>query len=1223
MAKETEVERLLVRLMGDSTSFIRMLKEAEEAANRTSQKILKDFQTLSLGIGLPLAAVGAMSVKAFADFDHAMTESTSIMDTTIEQTERMKKVALDLSGTTAQAPADLAKAYYFLASAGLSVEQNIAALPAVARFATAGAFDLSTATTMAADAQSALGMRSADANKNLQNMVRVTDVLVKANILANASTQQFSEALTNDAGAAFRMFKIDVEEGVAVLAAMADQGTKGVAAGSELARALRLTSNAARENADVFKRYNIRVFDANGNFRNLADVIEDMTNALGGLSSEAQGAALEQLGFNALAQRAIIPLLGTADAVRVYEKKLREAGGTTKAVAEKQMRSFTNQMKLLRNELTVTAIEIGGSLAPALESVATVTKEVVKWFRALPSEVKTVIVLTAALVVGVLALGAALAVSGAIFNAMFGGVGILLGVIVSAGAAVAAWTYTIGGLTEAWEEVRTSVMRVWVVLRKGVADFLKIIKPITDAFRDAFYGAIAAARPIFKELNTFLQEVWAAIGKDLQDAWEWFEPVRQAVISLLAFLVSAWGNHIITVIRGIGDLVKVVLGFFRYMGTVASNVWKSISGSADINWEKVRDSVRDAILYAEFSLLNLKKISDYVWVGIQLAFMGFAGEFSHFFSATVPGYLNWFLSSWQDIFSTAVNYATKAVENLIGNLSHNFGVLIHNVSQLWSNVLEYIGTNSGTAFNSILQGLADGFVHAFQWLTERGPSLFQAMWMAIHASAGKAIGDTVSDMVRAFTSVPAIAARKMSFEDIWMGIDPKEMERANKLIKAITAPDFVPKTNVKPKVEELTKEIDKNLKEYKWTPLLEGAKNSLKELPTIPARELGEMEKDLLKQFNEMGKALGVSWEEFRAKKLKEFAEGDWQQWEMDNLLPDSVVEDALGEADKLGKGMGKALTAGMSQELKMLDAVLFDSAEARRRIAAYKDLLKVQTAEVQAATPKLPKLPTAPPNSPPDPATGDMPKFPKLEIDIPKGPKLPKLEVEPPKLPRFDPIPPVEFVPPKIEIPKIPPIEVLPPKLPDMPKLPGTKLTDPAVQAANEVAVNTKQMEYKLDNVKESLKVAIASLQSTVAYKTDGVKEVNRSGLLALKLSDIQNSTSVKEAVNGAGTLFAGMKESIGIKLEEQRLIQAASHSTLGGMGVELLVLDGVDRKLEALELMKSDSAKTVKAVEEIARPKRSPEQEQMVETLGSIRDILQEMKNRPGITFGGSGIR
>ena len=135
----------------------------------------------------------------------------------------------------------------------------------------AGLFDLSTATDLLTDAQSALGLTIRDdAVANMENMVRVSDVLVKANTLANASVQQFSEALTTEATNAMKQLNIDVESGVAVLAAWAGQGVKGSEAGERFNIVTRDLQTAARKNADEFERFGIAVFDQAGNFRSLA-----------------------------------------------------------------------------------------------------------------------------------------------------------------------------------------------------------------------------------------------------------------------------------------------------------------------------------------------------------------------------------------------------------------------------------------------------------------------------------------------------------------------------------------------------------------------------------------------------------------------------------------------------------------------------------------------------------------------------------------------------------------------------------------------------------------------------------------------------------------------------------------------------------------------------------------------------------------------------------------
>ena len=178
--------------------------------------------TLAVGLAKGLSK----AVQEFTAFDDKMTQSLAIMDTTVAQQQAMQDAALQTSRTTRIGAEQSAEAFFFLASAGLNAEQSVAALPQVAKFAQAGMFDMATATDLATDAQSALGLTVAGAQQNLENLTRVTDVLVKANTLANASVQQFSEALTSKAGSALKVVNKDIEEGVAVLAVFADAGVE-------------------------------------------------------------------------------------------------------------------------------------------------------------------------------------------------------------------------------------------------------------------------------------------------------------------------------------------------------------------------------------------------------------------------------------------------------------------------------------------------------------------------------------------------------------------------------------------------------------------------------------------------------------------------------------------------------------------------------------------------------------------------------------------------------------------------------------------------------------------------------------------------------------------------------------------------------------------------------------------------------------------------------------
>ena len=331
---------------------------------------------------LPLLAVGAASVKAGSDFESGMTKSLAIMNSVSPQIRaQMELTAKSIVDYTTFSAKEGADAYFYLASAGLDAAQSMEALPRVAKFAQAGNFDLALATDLLTDAQSALGLTIRDdVVKNMENMTRVSDVLVKANTLSNATVQQFSESLTNKAGAAMKLLNKDIEEGVAVLAAWADQGVKGTEAGNYLNIVLRDLQTAAIKNGDTFEDFSIDVYDTSGNMRNMADVVGDLENALDGMSDKEKRATLMMLGFQDRSISAMMTLLGTSDAIRGYESDLRDATGYTEDVADKQMESFAASVEQLKNQFVLIGIEIFDILKPKLEGLIEQVKKGIGWW---------------------------------------------------------------------------------------------------------------------------------------------------------------------------------------------------------------------------------------------------------------------------------------------------------------------------------------------------------------------------------------------------------------------------------------------------------------------------------------------------------------------------------------------------------------------------------------------------------------------------------------------------------------------------------------------------------------------------------------------------------------------------------------------------------------------------------------------------------------------------
>lgn len=465
MPSTVELERMVIRLIGDSKAYERTIANAEKrtkefdrqlsgALTRVGGRMKMVGRKMTAFITLPAIAAAGASVAAFAQFNQAMTKSLAIMDMTGATTDQLRDKALELGAQGAKGPAELAEAYFFLASAGLNAGESIEALPIVTRFATAGAFDMAKATDLLTDAQSALGLNIGTTADKMREMKRVSDVLVKANTLANATVEQFSTALTSKAGASLKAYGKTVEEGTAVLAAMADQGIKAELAGNALDRVNRLLAKSSLDNAKAHEQLGFSVFDAEGNMRSYADIIGNLEKITGDMTAEAKAAALAQLGFEARVQGVILPLLGTSEAIEDYNKKLDNASGTTDEVAKKQLKSFTNQLKITWNQLKKVAIGIGGRLAPILQSLNELLRGAIKIWEGLPGSIQVVILSTIALAA---AIGPLLIVMGSLVSS----VGTLT-------AAYGSATVAQGAFTAGAKAARIAVIALKVAMRVGL-----------------------------------------------------------------------------------------------------------------------------------------------------------------------------------------------------------------------------------------------------------------------------------------------------------------------------------------------------------------------------------------------------------------------------------------------------------------------------------------------------------------------------------------------------------------------------------------------------------------------------------------------------------------------------------------------------------------------------------------------------------------------------------
>lgn len=572
-ASGTLLDTLVIRLQGDGTGYQKMMHGVETTFERTANRLNRWGKAMSLAVTGPISAVGAISTREFMKFDHAMTQSLAIMDGVTDQMQaKMAATARNISKNSITPAHELAESYFFLASAGFSAEQSVASLARVQKFAQAGAFDMALATDLLTDAQTAMGMSSKDAGQNMLNLARISDVFVRANELSNTSVRQIAEAMTADAATAARQYGASLETTTAVLNAYASAGKKASEAGNLFGRAVRLLMKATRTHAEGFQKLGIATTDAQGNYLNLIDVIGNMEQAFAGMSGVQREAALAQLGFRALAQKSITPLLGLSQSMREYESQLLNAGGATERVANKQLKSFTNQAMITKNALRDIAIDIGQILSPRLTKLNNMLRSAAAYWDTLNVAQKEQIILYASIAA---AIGPVMIASSMLIRSLTTLVGAIRWVgaaalsvfgwwtipILAVAGAIVGLVYSIlgpEGIAQAWEKLKKIGQHIWGILVGLVQDFSATVQEIVETltgpggFQIAWEYVGAAAKGVIDFIGRGIRGAlaWirkitmALIGSDgFQAAWKWIkQTASDAFITIYGFLANLTHN---------------------------------------------------------------------------------------------------------------------------------------------------------------------------------------------------------------------------------------------------------------------------------------------------------------------------------------------------------------------------------------------------------------------------------------------------------------------------------------------------------------------------------------------------------------------------------------------------------------------------------------------------------------------------------------------------------
>ncbi|MDQ0257939.1 TP901 family phage tail tape measure protein [Evansella vedderi] len=329
----------------------------------------------------------------------------------------------------------------FLARAGFEVSEIMDAMPGLLDLAASANMDLGRAADIVSNIISGFGY-------NASESARVADVLAKASSSANTDVGQLGQAMEVVAPIA-NTLGLEIEDLSAAVGFMSDAGIQGSQAGRQLRQGMLRLASPTGAASDLIEDLGIKVFDADGNMKDMASVVEELGNGLEGMSADARTAALATIfgsestaGWSALLDRG-------ANDLANYTRELQESEGAARTMAEIMEDNAKGSMREFRSALEGAGIAISQHIIPQFTRAIEFGTGLVRKFGELDEETQRLIVSAAGVAAAV---GPVLVVGGQLAMGIGGlmtGASALTGVLAGAGGLTAAFTALTGpvGLT--------------------------------------------------------------------------------------------------------------------------------------------------------------------------------------------------------------------------------------------------------------------------------------------------------------------------------------------------------------------------------------------------------------------------------------------------------------------------------------------------------------------------------------------------------------------------------------------------------------------------------------------------------------------------------------------------------------------------------------------------------------------------------------------------------
>ena len=689
------------------------------------------------------------------NFTSTMSEVSAISGATGEDFEKLEACAREYGATTVFSASNAAEALKYMSLAGWDADQSTSALGGVLNLAAASGMELGAASDMVTDYLSAFAMEAGDA-------AYFADLLSYAQSHSNTTAEALGEAYKNCA-ANLNAAGQDVETVTSLLEGMANQGYKGSEAGTAMAAIMRDITNGMKDGAIKIGETSVAVMDAQGNFRDLTDILTEVEAATNGMGDAERAVALSST-FTADSTKGLNLILNEGmDKIAGYEEELRGASGSAEEMANIMNDNLSGDVAAMNSAFEELGLKIYDALESKLRAgVQFITNGVIPAIEWLGGHIPEVTIAVSGLgaVIAAMNWGTISSKIAMVKGALVKLAAALGGVSLPAIAIIAVITAVALAFTNLWknnEEFRNKITAIW----DG-------IKAKFDEFGQGIVDRLNALGFEFEDITEVMKAVWDGFCEVLATI---FEGVFQQISNILSEALDIL-TGLFDIFAGIftGDWDMVWQGVQEVFGAV----WDFVVATFE-NWISTFTSLADTVL-GWFG-------TDWetVWTNVKTFFSDTWNAISSFFSGILTGIKTFFTDTWNAIVSFFSGILSGIYSSVTGTMTE-----IHDTfTNIWDSITGFLSGAWETIKNIVTVGIMavkEIISAAFQIITlpfrfiwENCKDTVLSIWETIKSVIGEkidAVKEKITTVTTAISNVASAAWNAISStaSSLWEGI---------------------------------------------------------------------------------------------------------------------------------------------------------------------------------------------------------------------------------------------------------------------------------------------------------------------------------------------------------------------------------------------------------------------------------------------------------------------